>query len=374
MAVPLLDLKRHYQPLADELEAAVLDVMRSGGYIGGPYLDKLEKQVAELCGCKRAIGVSSGTDAILVSLMALGVGPGDEVITTPYTFFATAGCIARLGAVPVFVDIDRQTFNIDRHLIKRAITSRTKAILPVHLYGQVADMQTINTIAAEHDLPVIEDACQAIGATRDGKTAGAIGTVGCFSFYPTKNLSGCGDGGIVTTNDESLGERIAILRNHGMNPKYHHRMIGGNFRLDAMQAAPLTVKLPHLADWNAQRRANAARYRELFDQSGLTASDGFVTLPIETTDGHIYHQYIIRVPSDHRDRLIAHLREKKVGCEIYYPVPLHLQECFKYLGYGDGAFPEAEKAAIETIALPIFPELTEHELEEVVTVIADYFG
>ncbi|MFA7236488.1 MAG: DegT/DnrJ/EryC1/StrS family aminotransferase [Phycisphaeraceae bacterium] len=383
MAVPLLDLKRHYLPLATELEAVVLDVLRGGTYIGGPYVEKLEKQIADLCRCKRAVAVSSGTDAILVALMALDIKPGDEIITTPYTFFATAGCIARLGAVPVFVDIDPLTFNIDKHLIARAVTPRTKAILPVHLYGQIADMDAINSIAAEHDLAVVEDACQAIGASRDGKMAGAIGAVGCFSFYPTKNLSGIGDGGIVTTNDELLGEKIAILRNHGMNPRYHHHLLGGNFRLDAIQCAPLTVKIPHLPEWNNKRRANATRYRQLFDKAGLTDSNfrgrgqfigPGVTLPTEVTPGHIYHQYIIRVSSDHRDRLIAHLKARNIGCEIYYPVPLHLQECFKYLGHHDGDYPESERASIESIALPIFPELTDSELEEVVTAIADYFG
>lgn len=385
MAVPLLDLKRHYLPLAAELEAVVLDVLRGGTYIGGPYVEKLEKQIADLSQCKRAIAVSSGTDALLVALMSLDIKPGDQIITTPYTFFATAGCIARLGATPVFVDIDPLTFNIDKHLIARAVTPRTKAILPVHLYGQIADMDAINSIAAEHDLAVIEDAAQAIGASRDGQHAGSIGTIGCFSFYPTKNLAGIGDGGIVTTNDEVLAEKIAILRNHGMNPRYHHRMIGGNFRLDAIQCAPLTVKIPHLAEWNAKRRANAARYRELFTQSGLTDANfrgrgqfigpgPGVTLPTEVTPGHIYHQYIIRVPSDHRDRLIQHLKDRKIGCEIYYPVPLHLQECFKYLGHHDGDYPESERASIESIALPIFPELTDSELQEVVTAIVDYFG
>lgn len=369
MAVPLLDLSRHYQPLAESIEAAVLDVVRSGGYIGGPYLEKLEAMMAQRCGAAAAVGVSSGSDALLVALMALEIGPGDQVITTPYTFFATAGAIARLGARPVFVDIDPQTFNIDPNLIEAAITDRTRAILPVHLYGQCADMAAINAIACRHDLPVIEDAAQAIGSTRDGRTAGAMGLIGCFSFYPTKNLSGLGDGGCVTTVDAQLARRIRILRNHGMDPKYHHSLIGGNFRLDAVQAAGLSVKLPHLGEYNAARRANAARYRELFDAAGL--ADGPVRLPVEVTEGHTYHQYIIR--ADRRDDLLAHLKARGIGCEIYYPLGLHQQPCFAYLGHGEGDLPHTEAAARQTLALPIFPELTHAEQAQVVEAIAAFY-
>lgn len=375
MPVPLLDLSRHYKPLADQLEAAVFDVLRSGGYIGGPYQEKLETMMAELVGAKQAIAVSSGSDALLVALMALDIQAGDQVITTPFTFFATAGAIARLGATPVFVDIKPDTFNIDPVLIESAITEKTKAILPVHLYGQCADMHAINDIASRHNLPVVEDAAQAIGASRDGGRAGSMGLIGCFSFYPTKNLSGLGDGGCVTTVDEQLGEKIRILRNHGMNPRYYHHMIGGNFRLDAMQSAGLSVKLPLVPQYNDGRRKKAANYRRLFHEAGLTdsgASAGPITLPVELTEGHVYHQYIVR--ANQRDELIAHLRQHQVGCEIYYPLGLHQQKCFEYLGHKEGDFPQTEAAAKQTIALPIFPELTDPEQAEVVETIAKFYN
>jgi dTDP-4-amino-4,6-dideoxygalactose transaminase len=365
--VPLLDLHAQYATIADDISAALDRVIRSQHFILGPEVEALEAETAAYLGAARAIGVSSGTDALLVALMALDIGPGDEVITTPFSFFATAGVIARLGATPVFVDIDPATFNIDASRVAAKITDRTRAILPVHLFGRLADMDGITAAIGGRAVPVIEDAAQAIG-THDaaGRRAGTIGAIGCFSFFPSKNLGGFGDGGMVTTNDAELGETLHTLRVHGSKPKYYHKLVGGNFRLDALQAAVLRVKLPHLDGWTAARRANADRYRALFRESGL---DSFVTLP-EHVDGHCYNQFVIRV--DARDDLHAHLEANGVGTEIYYPLCLHMQECFADLGYAEGDMPHAETAAREVLALPIYPELSAAQQARVVEVIAAF--
>ena len=366
MQVPLLDLKAQYAAIKDEVLAKINEVLDSQRCIGGPMVEELEKAIAQVCGCRYAVGVSSGTDALLASLMSLGIGPGDVVITTPFTFFATAGSIARLGAVPVFVDIDPKTFNINPALIEPAITAKTKAIMPVHLFGQMADMDPIMQLAGQTSLAVIEDAAQAISATYKGKKAGQMGTCGCFSFFPSKNLGGIGDGGMVVTNDEKLHHQLFIMRNHGMEPKYYHHCIGGNFRLDPIQAAALLVKLPHLDDWSNARRQNAAYYNKKFRNS-------VVQTPFIAEDCvSIYNQYVIRVPR--RDALVKHLQSKGIGCEIYYPVPLHLQKCFAYLGKGPGSFPEAEKASREVLALPIYPELTNEMKDYVVQTILDFLS
>jgi dTDP-4-amino-4,6-dideoxygalactose transaminase len=314
------------------------------------------------------VGVSSGTDALLVALMAEGIGPGDEVLTTPYTFFATAGSIARLGARPVFVDICPTSFNLDVSQLEARITPRTRAILPVHLYGQCADMDAILAIAGRHHLAVIEDAAQAIGAEIKGRRAGSMGHYGCFSFFPSKNLGGGGDGGMVVVQDAERAERLRVLRVHGSKPKYYHALIGGNFRLDTIQAAIVAAKLPHLDAWTAARQANAERYRQLFTAAGLVAR-GIVGLPYVLPDvRHIFNQFVIRVPD--RDSLREWLKEHGVGNEVYYPVPLHLQECFAYLGYHAGDFPESERAARETLALPIYPELNAQQAAYVVDCVA----
>jgi len=370
MNVPLLDLKAQYDPIRKQVLAAVERVLDSHAFILGPAVKEFEDRIASYCGVEHAVGVSSGSDALLVSLMALGIGPGDEVITTPYSFFATAGCIARVGAKAVFVDIDPVTYNINPELIEAAITSRTRAILPVHLYGQCAEMGPILDIASRHDLAVVEDAAQAIGAQyRDGRQAGGMGTLGCFSFFPSKNLGGLGDGGLVVTGDAELAERVRTLRAHGGKPKYYHKLIGGNFRLDAIQAAVLNVKLDYLDGWTAMRQANARRYAELFAASGLSESLGLV-LPeaVHAESGvaryHIYNQFVVRLPD--RDRVQASLGESGIATALYYPVPFHLQECFAELGYREGDFPEAERAARETLALPIYPELSEQQQQAVV--------
>lgn len=366
MAVPLLDLKAQYRAIRTDIDAAVKEVFESQYFILGPKVLEFEAAVAKYCGVPYACGISSGTDALLIAMMAENIGPGDEVITTPYTFFATAGCIARLGAKPVFVDIDPVTFNIDPSLIEEKITPRTKAIIPVHLYGQVADMDAIMAIAGRHKLVVIEDGCQAIGAEDKGRRAGSMGHYGCFSFFPSKNLGGAGDGGMVVMRDADRDTKIRRLRNHGMEPKYYHHMVGGNFRLDALQAAVLNVKLRHLDAWSVGRQANAKRYGQLFEASGLVAK-GLVKLPKVVANRHIFNQYIIRVGQ--RQKAIDALKAAQVGFEIYYPVPLHLQECFASLGHKKGDFPESEKAAGETLALPIYPELTAAQAGEVVAAI-----
>ena len=367
LAVPLLDLEAQYRPIRDEVLAAVIRVCDSQRFIQGPEVESLERELAAALGVAEAIGVSSGTDALLVAMMALGVGAGDEVITSTYSFFATAGCIARLGAVPRLVDIDPATYNLSPAGVRSAISSRTKAIIPVHLYGLCADMDPLLTIAAEAGVPVIEDACQAIGATYHGRQAGSMGMAGCFSFFPSKNLGAFGDGGLVTTGDASLAREVRRLRNHGSETKYYHQKVGGNFRLDALQAAILRVKLPHLATWTAMRRENAARYHRLV---GEVLTDPAVVLPIEP-DGrfHIYNQFVVRVPG--RDRVRALLTERGVGTEVYYPVPFHLQECFATLGYRRGDFPAAEAASESTLALPIYGELTVAQQEFVVEALTE---
>jgi dTDP-4-amino-4,6-dideoxygalactose transaminase len=366
MEVPLLDLKAQYATIRDEILAAVADVIDSQHCIGGPKVAELEGRIAEISDCKFAVGVSSGTDAILGCLMSLDIGPADEVITTPFTFFSTAGCVARVGAKPVFVDIDAKTFNIDPAVIESAVTEKTKAIIPVHLFGQMADMDPIMEIAKKHNLAVIEDAAQSISSTYKGRKAGSIGAAGCLSFYPSKNLGGIGDGGMIVTNDEQLYRRMVMMRNHGQDSQYDYKYVGGNFRLDAIQAAALLVKLPHLDAWSQARRANAAYYDEKF------AGSVVVTPFVRPDCVSIYNQYCIRVP--HRDELIAHLRERGIGHAIYYPIPLHLNECFKYLGYKQGDFPEAERAAKEVLALPVYSELTDGMKEYVREKVLLFFG
>lgn len=367
--VPLLDLKAQYATIHDEVRAAIDRVAESQYFILGPEVKALEEEVAAYSQCRFGIGVSSGTDALLVALMAFDLQPGDEIITTPYTFFATAGCIARLGAKAVFVDIDPVTYNLDPAGIEAVITPRTRAILPVHLYGQMADMDPIMAVADRHGLPVIEDAAQAIGSEYKGRRAGSIGHMGCFSFFPSKNLGGFGDGGMVVTNDPALADKLTLLRGHGAKPKYYHKVVGGNFRLDALQAAVLRVKLPHLDVWTAGRQQNAATYRRLFAEAGL---DGVIGLPAELPNvRHIYNQFVIRCPD--RDGLMAQLKQHHIGHEIYYPVPMHIQECFADLGYRQGDFPHSEAAANETLAIPIYPELTEAMQQSVVAAIAQFY-
>jgi dTDP-4-amino-4,6-dideoxygalactose transaminase len=375
--VPILDLKAQYSSIKEEVQAAIERVLESQQFILGPEVEALETELAEYCRCKYAIGVSSGTDALLLSLMAIGIGPGDEVITTPYSFFSSSGSIARLGAKPVYVDIDPSTLNIEADQVEARITAHTKAILPVHLAGQVADMDPILEVARRYGLKVIEDACQAIGADYKGRRAGSMGHFGCFSFFPSKNLGAYGDSGLITCNDANLAEKVALLRNHGQRPKYHNLLIGGNFRMDAIQAAVLRVKFRHLDKWIETRRNHAAEYRHLFTEKGIAIplieldhKKGLV-LPEEIgIVRHVYHLYIIR--AKYRDDLAYILRKNGIGCEIYYPVPLHLQECFSDLGYKKGAFPESEKASRETLALPIYPELTEEMLTRVVNTIAEF--
>ena len=369
-SVPLLDLQAQFRPIRDEVLGAIARVCDSQRFIGGPEVEGLERELAGMLEVTEAVGVSSGTDALLAAMMALGVGPGDDVVTTTYSFFATAGCIVRLGARPVLVDIDPVTCNIDPAGVAAAITPRTRAIVPVHLYGCSADMAPIMATAAGAGVPVLEDAAQAIGARYRGRPVGGLGTFGCFSFFPSKNLGAFGDGGLVTTSDAALAERLRLLRNHGAARKYFHSRVGGNFRLDALQAAVLRVKLPHLAAWTAARRRNADRYRELLAPLVLK---GRVRLPVEP-DGchHIYNQFVIRV--EDRDRVKAGLEARRVGAEIYYPVPFHLQECFRDLGYRKGQFPAAEDAAGGTLALPIYGELTEDQQRYVTDSIAQVIG
>jgi dTDP-4-amino-4,6-dideoxygalactose transaminase len=375
MQVPLLDLKAQYAPLRDEIRAAIDEVCDAQYFILGPKVVAFEAETAAYCGAKAAIGVSSGSDALIISLMALDIGPGDAVITTPYTFFATVGAIARVGATPVFVDIDPVTFNIDPAAIKNLLTHwpdrfaglTPRAIMPVHLYGQCADMDPIMELAKENDLAVVEDGAQAIGSEYPSASgtqkAGAMGTTGCFSFFPSKNLGGFGDGGLVTTQDEALAEKLSQLRNHGMNSRYYHKMVGGNFRLDAIQAAVLSVKLRHLDEWHAGRRKNADHYTAGFEGSAVQTPT-MVHADAGVEQPHIFNQFIIRVPN--RDAVKAHITEKEIGNDIYYPLCLHMQECFAGLGYEEGAFPVAEKAAGEVLALPVYPELTEEMQDYVV--------
>jgi len=368
--VPLLDIPASYPGLLGEMEDEIAEVVRSGHFVLGPKVEALEKRLAEYCQTPHAVGVSSGTDALLLALMTAGIGPGDEVITTPYTFFATVGSIVRVGAKPVFVDIDEATFNIDPAAIEAAVTGKTRAIMPVHLYGQCADMEPIMEVAGRLGLGVIEDAAQGIGSEYHGRRAGSFGRFGCFSFFPAKNLGCMGDGGMLTAQSEEDWERAVTLRVHGSKPKYYHHLVGGNFRLDALQAAVLLAKLNHLPAWTRKRRENAERYRALFEQAGLLDR---LTLPEVVFEGHTYNQFVIRA-GEHRDGLRGALAKHNVGSEIYYPVPLHLQACFKSLGDKPGDFPHAERAALETLALPISQEVTPRQQEYVVDVIARYFA
>lgn len=370
MQVPLLDLKDQNAALRPEIEAAIGRVLDTNGFILGGEVAALEDDLAGYCGVKHAIGCASGSDAILLALMALDVGPGDEVITTPYSFFATVSSITRLGATPVFVDIEPEYYNIDPEKIEAKITPRTKAIEPVHLYGQCAAMDAINEIAARYSISVVEDAAQAIGAKDKDRHAGSMSIAGCFSFYPSKNLGGMGDGGFLTTNDEDVAKRLRALRVHGAEERYYHKYIGLNSRLDGFQGAVLRVKLPHLEKWTESRRENADQYRRLFSEAEL---GDIVKLPAER-DGayHIYNQFVIRIKA-RRDELRSYLTECGIGTDIYYPVPLHLQECFAYLGYKNGDLPESELAARETLALPIFPELRLDQIEYVLDSIAKFF-
>lgn len=358
--VPLLDLKKQYATLRDEIRAATDELFESQGFILGPKVEAFEKAVAEYVGAKHAIGMSSGTDAQLAAMMALKLGPGDEVVTSPYSFFSTAGAVVRLGARPVFCDIDPATFNVDPEKLEKAITPRTKAIQPVHLYGQCADMDPILAVAKAKGIPVIEDACQSLGASYKGKKAGALGDFGAFSFFPSKNLGGFGDGGMVTTNDDGYAATLRALRMHGETSRYHHSLVGGNFRLDALQAAVLHVKLPHLDSWAEGRRNNAAEIeRRFLEHGGRTFEDGGIAFPREAPGRfHVYNQFVVRVARGRRDELKERLAQLKIGHAVYYPVPLHLQECFMEFGGKAGDFPEAERAALETLALPVFPELT----------------
>jgi dTDP-4-amino-4,6-dideoxygalactose transaminase len=386
MKVPLLDLKLQYQSLKKELDEAILKVVESQYFILGPEVESMEKEFCEYLNCKHAIGVSSGTDALLLALMAIDLQPGDEVIVPTYSFFATAGVVSRLNAVPVFTEIDPVTFNIDPENVKKKITSKTKAVVPVHLYGQSANMEPIMKIAKEQNIKVIEDAAQAIGTQyKDGRCVGTIGDIGCFSFFPSKNLGGYGDGGLVTTNDDDLAYMLRIKRVHGGEKKYYHSVIGGNFRIDALQSAVLRVKLPHLDKWSEERRGNAEYYTELFIEAGLAEETGRtkfdaknkVLLPkpvYKNVSGvknyHIYNQFIIR--TEQRDELKKFLTENEIGNEIYYPVPFHMQECFADLNYSEGDFPLAEEACNTSLALPVFPELTKAQQEFVVNKIKEF--
>ena len=370
MQVPLLDLTEQNASLRPEIEAALGRVLDTNAFILGGEVKELEKELADYCGTKHAIGCASGSDALLLALMAVGVEAGDEVITTPYSFFATVSAVTRLGAKPIFVDIEPDTFNLDVSQVAGVITERTKAVQPIHLYGQCANMKALNAVVGPQGVPVIEDAAQAIGAEEDAARAGAMGDIGCFSFYPSKNLGGMGDGGFMSTNDDTLAHRLRALRVHGAEERYYHKWVGLNSRLDGFQGAVLRVKLPHLDAWSEKRKSNADRYRQLFTDAGLTEE---VVLPIERENcRHIYNQFVIRI-AGRRDELKQFLADNGVGTDIYYPVPLHLQECFAYLGYRAGEFPEAERAARETLALPIYPELREEQQVYVVEKIGEFF-
>lgn len=367
--VPLLDLHAQYEGLREEMRAAIDRVMESQQFILGSEVAELENELAAYSRVRHAIGCANGSDALLLALMALDIGEGDEVITTPYSFFATASSIARVGARPVFVDIDPQTYNIDVDKIEAAITDRTRAVMPVHLYGQCAEMGAIRELCERRGLRVVEDAAQAIGADDGESRAGGMSDIGCFSFYPSKNLGGAGDGGMLTTNDDGLAEKLRLLRVHGGERRYYHRVIGINSRLDALQAAVLRVKLPRLDGWSDARATRAAIYTQLFTDAGLTEE---ITTPfVREGVRHIYHQYVIR--TQRRDALFEHLKQHGVGTDIYYPVPLHMQECFGYLGYGEGDFPLAERAARETLALPVYPELSREQQQYVVEVIRGFY-
>lgn len=368
--VPLLDLQAQYRPIRPAILDALTRVADSQRFILGPEVDALERELAAMLEVEHAIGLSSGTDALLVALMALGVGAGDEVITPTYSFFATAGTVSRLGATPVFVDIDPVTFNLDPAAVERALSPRTRAVLPVHLYGLSADLEPILAVAARAGVPVVEDAAQAIGARYHGRIVGGLGVIGCFSFFPSKNLGAFGDAGLATTNDPHVARELRLLRNHGAEPKYVHARIGGNFRIDAIQAAVLRVKAPHLEVWTDARRRNADRYRAFFEAAGLT---GIVDLPVEPGGyTHIYNQFVVRVPK--RDALRAHLTSHGIGTEIYYPIPFHRQACFAGVPSSTRAFPVADRAAASSLAIPIYGELTAAQQQRVVDVIAAFYG
>lgn len=374
--IPLLDLRRQYATIAEEVEECLLRVARSQRYVLGPETEKLESALQEYLGVRHVVAVSSGTDALLSALMALEVGPGDEVIVPTFSFFATAGVVVRVGARPVFVDVEPQTLTIDVKAVERALSPRTKAIIPVHLYGQAAAMDELLDLAEHVGVPIIEDAAQALGARfRDGRMLGTLGQIGCYSFYPTKNLGAFGDAGLVVTNDDRLGHRLRILRNHGMEPRYYHAIVGGNFRMDEFQAAILNVKLPYLDKWNERRREHAERYRALLAQYGLSTPGGPIKLLDERyperKDSHIYHQFVVL--AHHRDRLRAFLSQHGVGTEVYYPVPFHRQQCFASLGYRDEDFPVANDAAARVLALPMYAELQPDEIATVVELIARFY-
>jgi dTDP-4-amino-4,6-dideoxygalactose transaminase len=373
MRVPLLDLKPQFAAIEGDVRRQLDEVLASQHFVLGPKVRELEARLAEYCGARHAIGVSSGTDALLVALMALEVGPGDEVVTTPYSYFATAGCVARLGATPVFVDIDPSTMNLDCEKAAHAIGPRTRAVIPVHLFGRCAELAPLREAARTRGVAIVEDAAQALGAELDGRRAGSLGTIGCFSFFPSKNLGAFGDGGLVTTDDDALARKLRVLRVHGSEPKYFHKWIGGNFRLDALQAAVLLAKLPHLDDWTARRQANAERYRARFREHALSGEGGPVALPPPGVPGgrHVMNQFVIRAQS--RDALKAFLLAREIETEIYYPLPLHLQECFAPLGLRAGAFPVAEACARDALSLPIYPELPAEAIDYVVGTVAEFY-
>jgi dTDP-4-amino-4,6-dideoxygalactose transaminase len=370
--VPLLDLAAGHEPILEEMVDALRRVCQSGAFVLGPEVTRLEERMADYCRAKHAIGCASGSDALLLAMMVCDVGPGDEVILPSFTFFATATAVTRLGATPVFADIDPRSFNVDPAAVEARLSSATKAILPVHLFGQCADMDALGQIAQRAGVPLVEDAAQAVGAEWDGRRAGSIGQIGCFSFYPTKNLGGAGDGGMMTTGDDALADRLRMLRGHGMRPRYYHPVVGINSRLDSFQAAVLNVKMDHLDRYTQQRQANAARYRALFTEAGL---DEVLVLPHEERNvRHVWNQYVVRVPDGKRDALREHMAAAKIGTEIYYPLGLHEQECFRYLGYEKGDLPETDRATEEVLALPIFPELTASQQQTVVGRIAQFYG
>ncbi len=363
-AIPLLDLVAQFNAIRDEVMPAMERVCESQRFIGGPEVTACEEEIAKYCDCKVGIGMTSGTDALLCGMMGLGIGPGDEVIVPTFTFFATAGCVARLGAKPVFVDVDPDTFNVTAAIIEKAITPKTRLIIPVHLFGQLAEMDAIMAMANARGIPVMEDSAQSIGASHNGKKACSIGRLGTLSFFPSKNLGAFGDAGMIVTNDVELGDRLRILREHGSKPKYYHKWIGGNFRLDALQAAVLRIKLRHLDAWSKKRQENARRYDAMF------AGTKIVTPTIAKGNVSIYNQYCIRVPN--RDKLREHLNVQGIGNEVYYPVPLHIQECFKHLGGKTGDLPVSEKAAGEVLAIPIYPELTEAQQQRVAETVTNF--
>jgi dTDP-4-amino-4,6-dideoxygalactose transaminase len=370
MSVPLCDIQAQYRTLETKLQDAVNRVLKSGQVINGPEVTALEEETARYSGAKHGVGCSSGSDALLLALAALGVGPGDEVILPTFTFFATVGAVCRLGAHPIFADIDPATFNIDPYQVENKITERTRAIMVVHLFGQCAEMDPFLDMAARHDLPIVEDAAQAIGAEYDGQRAGSMGAIGCFSFYPSKNLGCYGDGGMIVTNDADLAKSMSCLRGHGMEPRYHHKVMGWNARLDALQAALLRVKLPHLDDWSNARQAAAKRYDALIEEQYLTQF--LERTVVRSKRRHVFNQYVVRVSRGRRDALMNHLKADKIGCEIYYPIPLHLQECLKHLGYKAGDFPASEEAARSVLALPMFPEITIDQQRRVIQSCAAY--